>query len=157
MIQLYDKLQDISLKLIIAPHEITEINTIKKLPKAILLSNADLDNIQDYNLLIIDSIGILPNIYKYAKIAYVGGGVNKNIHNILEPTIYGLPVIFGPNYYKSKEAIEMIEVNIASSINNKKELMKKIKEYKLDNSINKKCENFFIQRKGASKKIFAYI
>lgn len=157
LIQLYDKLQDISLKLIIAPHEITEINTIKKLPKAILLSNADLDNIQDYNLLIIDSIGILPNIYKYAKIAYVGGGFNKNIHNILEPTIYGLPVIFGPNYYKSKEAIEMIEINIASSINNEKELMKKIKEYKLDNSINKKCENFFIQRKGASKKIVAYI
>ena len=51
----------------------------------------------------------------------------------------------------------MIKINIASSIKNEKELMRQIKEYKLDNSINKKCENFFIQRKGASNKIVAHI
>ena len=157
LIKLYDEFQDINIKLIIAPHEIKEIDNLKKLPNAMLLSQADVNNIKDYKLLIIDSIGILSKIYKYANISYIGGGFNNNIHNILEPTIYGIPVIFGPHYYKSKEAIDMIKINIASSIKNEKELMRQIKEYKLDNSINKKCENFFIQRKGASKKIVAYI
>jgi 3-deoxy-D-manno-octulosonic-acid transferase len=59
-------------------------------------------------VLIIDSIGLLSRLYRYAHITYVGGGFNRGgIHNILEPAVYGKPVLFGPVYQKFSEAVEM--------------------------------------------------
>jgi 3-deoxy-D-manno-octulosonic-acid transferase len=101
------------LKLIIAPHEINEshlayIESLIKRP-TIRYSQAIVDNINQYDCLIIDSFGLLSSLYRYGQIAYVGGGFGVGIHNILEAAVYNIPVIFGPNFKKFREAHQLIE------------------------------------------------
>jgi len=107
---------------IIAPHEILRISVLQKQTNALLFSKADNTNINNSNVLIIDSIGILSNVYKYGDLAYIGGGFGSGIHNILEAATFGLPLVFGPNYQKFKEANELIELGGAKSISNYSEL-----------------------------------
>lgn len=101
------------IRFIIAPHEIGKdhINRIvKSISKdLILFSEASPERVKDKKVLIIDNIGMLSQIYRYGKIAYIGGGFGKGIHNILEAAVYNIPVIFGPNHHKFKEAIELAE------------------------------------------------
>lgn len=101
------------LKLIVAPHEIDEahlkyIESILRRPY-IRYSQAIPENIGDYDCLIIDCFGLLSSIYRYADVAYVGGGFGAGIHNILEAAVYNTPVIFGPNFKRFREAHQLIE------------------------------------------------
>jgi 3-deoxy-D-manno-octulosonic-acid transferase len=107
---------------IIAPHELQHISALQKQTNALLFSKANNTNISNSNVLIIDSIGILSNIYKYGNLAYIGGGFGSGIHNILEAVAFGLPVVFGPNYQKFNEATELINKKGALSISNYTEL-----------------------------------
>ena len=108
------------LKYIIAPHEINDnninriINSIKlKTIKYSIINNI---NIAEYQVLIIDNIGLLSSLYQYGNIAYIGGGFGSGIHNVLEAATFGLPTIFGINYKKYMEAVELIKKNAAFSI-----------------------------------------
>lgn len=98
-------------KIVFAPHEVTpaNINKLEELLKkpAIRYSNIKNAAIEDYQVLIIDSIGLLSSLYRYGDMAYIGGGFGVGIHNILEAATFGLPVIFGPNYKKFKEAVDL--------------------------------------------------
>lgn len=141
---------------IIAPHEITNIQKLKRDTNALLFSLANQQNIDNTNVLIIDSIGLLSNIYKYGKIAYIGGGFGVGIHNTLEAIGFGIPVIFGPNYHKSQEAKEMLQLGIARSIKSTDQL-ENIIEYWLDNDMESKCLDFISQNLGATKKILKEI
>ena len=100
------------IKLIIAPHEINRnrllnIHSLLKRP-SISLSEATRQSISYHDCLIIDSVGLLSSIYRYGSIAYLGGGFGKGIHNLLEAAVYAIPVIFGPNYHKYREAHDLI-------------------------------------------------
>lgn len=101
------------LKYVIAPHTIkTEkilglAGAISK--KTALLSKIDENTIGDYDVLIIDNIGMLTKIYSYADMAYVGGGFATGLHNTLEPAVFGIPVIIGPNYQGFKEAEDLVD------------------------------------------------
>lgn len=119
-IQYFNTHPDIAL--IIAPHEICSprllhIHSLLKRP-SIRLSEAGKHNVANKDCLIIDSFGLLSSIYKYGNIACIGGGFGKGIHNILEAAVYGIPVIFGPNYHKFKEAKDLIACGGAISIHN---------------------------------------
>ena len=96
-----------NIKLIIAPHEIHREHLMyiqSRLSRpAIRLSEIATNSISKKDCLIIDGFGLLSSIYRYADITYVGGGFGAGVHNTLEAAVYGLPVIFGPNYYKFKE------------------------------------------------------
>ncbi|MBE0637900.1 MAG: 3-deoxy-D-manno-octulosonic acid transferase [Bacteroidales bacterium] len=109
------------LKFIFAPHEVhpERIRSLmKKLPGTSLkFSEAREENVHNAKVLVIDSIGILSHLYQYATIAYIGGGFGVGIHNILEAATFGKPVIFGPNYSKFPEAVELIGKGGAFSIN----------------------------------------
>ena len=107
---------------IIAPHELTHVRELQKKTNALFFSAANQQNIHDKNVLIIDNIGMLSSIYKYGKIAYIGGGFGVGIHNILEAVAFGVPVIFGPNYKKFNEAKDLIALGGAKSISNFEEL-----------------------------------
>lgn len=100
------------MKLIIAPHEIHEEHIqfiLSRLNRtAIRYTQADEKNIQKANCIIIDCFGLLSSIYRYGQVAYVGGGFGAGIHNVPEAAVYGIPVIFGPNHKKFKEAKELI-------------------------------------------------
>lgn len=101
------------LKLIIAPHEIDEahlkyIESVLRRPY-IRYSQATQENIADYDCVIIDGFGLLSSVYRYGQLAYVGGGFGVGIHNLLEAAVYGIPVVFGPNFKKFREAGQLIE------------------------------------------------
>jgi len=112
----------LNIKYIIAPHEIHESNIqriIKSINKPVVrFSSANTGNINDYQVLIIDNIGMLSSLYRYADIAYIGGGFGVGIHNILEAATFGLPVVFGPNFGKFQEAVDLVESGGAFTVNN---------------------------------------
>lgn len=126
------------LRMIIAPHEInprhiSEIST-KLNGRAVLYSSLvtsqinPVDYYKEYNVsvIIIDSIGLLSKIYRYGNIAYIGGGFGVGIHNTLEAAVYGIPVLFGPNYHKFKEARELIQVKAAECVEDVEELISSV-------------------------------
>ena len=112
------------MKFIIAPHNIhsDEIAVLKhnkqKLDRKVaLFSEKDTLNLADYEVLIIDTIGILTKVYSYADIAYVGGGMGSTgLHNVLEPAVFGIPVLIGKNYSKFNEAKELVALGGVLSI-----------------------------------------
>jgi len=116
------KLKTQNLKFIIVPHEIHEkhIQSIIELfsaSKVIRYSQAKEETIAQYEILIVDNIGMLSSLYYYADVAYVGGGFGIGIHKILEAAVFGLPVFFGPHYHKFEEAKELIKRGGAFSVN----------------------------------------
>lgn len=112
-------------KFIIAPHEVSQanINRLSQLlkNKAILYSTAANAAIETSQVLIIDSIGLLSSLYRYGDIACIGGGFGVGIHNILEAATFGLPVIFGPNYKKFAEAVDLVALGGAFPVKNQAE------------------------------------
>ena len=99
-------------KLIIAPHEIheehlAEIESRLEGRDCIRLSKATLENIKGYDTLIIDCFGMLSSIYRYGHIAYIGGGFGVGIHNVLEAAVFDIPVLFGPNNKRFREAQDL--------------------------------------------------
>ncbi len=119
-----------NLKFIVAPHLVDKPHIASFVEKinghVVVFSEADEDNIMYAKVLVIDCIGILSHVYRYGKIAYIGGGFGSGIHNILEAATFGLPVIFGPKYHKFQEAIELIKEGGAFSINSEDEFKKTI-------------------------------
>jgi 3-deoxy-D-manno-octulosonic-acid transferase len=114
-------------KFIIAPHNIKpeQIQELKKSisKKTVLFSEKSDKNLSEYNVFIIDTIGILTKIYSYADIAYVGGGFgNPGVHNILEPATFGVPIVIGSNYSHFAEATALVNMTGCVSISNQKEL-----------------------------------
>ena len=67
-------------------------------------------------VMILDTIGLLSSVYGYARWAYIGGGFGVGIHNTLEVATFGLPIAFGPNYYKFREARDMVALGAATSV-----------------------------------------
>ena len=114
-----------NVKYIIAPHEVSvkNISRIKsKLSNKVNLLSDKIYNIQN-NVLIVDSVGVLKYLYSFSDISYVGGGFKKNgLHNVLEPCVYGNPVIFGENIKFSNEAKGLVKLKGGFSIKNSKQL-----------------------------------
>jgi len=113
-------------KFIFAPHEIGEEKISKLLGylpagQTIRFSSiAQLTNA--HRVLVIDNIGMLSSLYQYAEVAYIGGGFGAGIHNTLEAAAFGLPVIFGPNYQKFKEAKDLMGLKAGISISDREQL-----------------------------------
>jgi 3-deoxy-D-manno-octulosonic-acid transferase len=152
------------LKFIIAPHEISEsfLNYIEKSisAKTIRYSQAK-EGVEDYDVLIIDNIGMLSRLYRYGEFAYVGGAFGDGLHNILEAACYGLPIFFGnKNYKKFQEATDLMMRGGAFEVSGYTELKQKYE------SLNNRPENFLLacevtrayvqENLGATKKIVDY-
>lgn len=154
------------IRLIIAPHEIDEahIREIQSLfvsQRLVRYSEATLESAADADVLIIDTMGMLSQIYQYAHIAYIGGGFGVGIHNILEAAVYAIPVIFGPKYQKFDEAVSLIAAGGAFSVNHGQELedialklMTNTEEYR---KVSEACSRFVEQNLGATDKILSHI
>jgi 3-deoxy-D-manno-octulosonic-acid transferase len=112
-------------KLIIAPHDVSEqhIASIQSLfPEALRFTQLTVQNderkLLDSQILIIDCIGQLSSAYRYGTIAFIGGGFTGNLHNILEPAVYGLPLLFGPKHRKFPEANLFLQNGFALEVTN---------------------------------------
>ncbi|MBF6609962.1 MAG: 3-deoxy-D-manno-octulosonic acid transferase [Chryseobacterium sp.] len=97
------------LKIIIAPHDLKRVEHLQHLfPNGVLYSETTVDQL-DFQVMIIDSVGLLSKIYSYADLAFVGGGFHSaGLHNILEAATFGTPVLFGNRYQKNPEADDLI-------------------------------------------------
>lgn len=155
-----------NLKFIIAPHNIKseQIQELKKsISKSVILfSEKDSKKLNEYAVLIIDTIGILTKIYSYADIAYVGGGFgNPGVHNILEPATFGIPIVIGPNYAHFAEATALVGLEGCVSISSQKELNDAFSNLILNRDIRHEkghiCSTFVQMNKGATAVILKHI
>ncbi|MCD0467945.1 3-deoxy-D-manno-octulosonic acid transferase [Flavobacterium sp. ENC] len=151
-----------NIKFIIAPHNIKtdQIASLKSqiTKSSILFSEKEKIDLSDYNVFIIDTVGLLTKIYSYGTIAYVGGGFgNPGIHNILEPATFGIPIVIGPNYSNFAEAVQLAELGGCTVINNKEELKLHLDRLISDPIFFKEksqiCKSFIQDNKGATNTI----
>lgn len=155
-----------NIKFVIAPHNIiaTQIQELKTSihKKVVLFSEINGRDISSFDVLIIDTIGILTKVYSYANIAYVGGGFKKGgLHNTLEPAVFGVPILIGPIYKGFKEAEDLVQLKgILTAANqneftsNLNKLLSKKEYYNTTAAINK---SYVAKNIGATEKIVSYI
>ena len=155
-------------KFIIAPHE-TEPEKINTLVNSISeyasvrysQVNADTPELTSRRVLVVDSIGILSSLYQYANIAYIGGGFGSGIHNTLEAAAFGIPVIFGPEYERFKEARDLITIKAGFCISNSNDLEAVISSFFIQREIYdyacKQALDYVATNTGATKVIMAKI
>jgi 3-deoxy-D-manno-octulosonic-acid transferase len=150
---------DFSWKVIIAPHEVSEdrIQSIERIftKKSVRYSKLTND-FSDAQLLIIDNVGMLMNVYQYANLAYIGGAFGKGLHNILEPAAFNVPVVFGNKFSKFYEATEFIEAGIGFSVNNSTEFSTIFAKLSQED-LSEKVRDFMQTRVGATTKILSEI
>ncbi len=153
-------------KFIIAPHIINDEHIVKILQgivrPVIRYSKIENQDLSNYQVLIIDNMGMLSSIYKYAQVAYIGGGFGSGIHNIIEAAVFGMPIIFGKNYHKFNEAIDLIELKAAYSVKDVNEIEHYfnlfIKDENFLKAVSEKAKKYVYKNKGATemvmKKVF---
>jgi 3-deoxy-D-manno-octulosonic-acid transferase len=155
-----------NVKFIIAPHNIKkeQIKSLqeKLVVKSVLFSEKTTEQLKDAQVLIVDTIGLLSKIYSYADIAFVGGAVGTTgLHNILEPAVFGVPIIIGSNHSKFPEARAMISLNGVFSISTQKEfntvLIDLIANPTKRSNAGNSNSNYTKENKGALNKIITYL
>ena len=158
-------------KFIIAPHEIREEKIavlLTLLPEGVatrysLLDSGSFKSSQFLaaQVLVIDNIGMLSSLYQYGQIGYIGGGFGVGIHNTLEAAAFGLPVLFGPNYERFKEARDLVASQLGFSIGNTEELQNVFMLLTQDDhalqAISQQVKDFVRYRTGATGLIMKYI
>jgi 3-deoxy-D-manno-octulosonic-acid transferase len=163
-------------KCVIAPHEISEkriaelenqmqrLNPSCQIIKYTQANAQDSENLRQAQVLIIDNIGLLSALYKYADIAYIGGGFGKGIHNILEPMAFSIPVIFGPQFSKFQEAHILVQNQGGFSVGSAQEFMSVFEKLSVVKSKNEHypkavqaTKAYMSENKGATDKIFSFL
>ncbi|MDG1333141.1 MAG: glycosyltransferase N-terminal domain-containing protein [Crocinitomicaceae bacterium] len=148
-----------SKKILIAPHQVDDKHVehiIAGISRKVGRYSTIKDGAEmDFDVLILDTIGHLASSYKYGTLAYVGGGFSGSLHNILEPAVFGLPVIFGPKHTRFPEAQAFIDGGFGFSIETTAQFENSFETILSDlNAISAKERAFVEANAGASKKIF---
>lgn len=148
-------------KFIIAPHEISH-SKVKQIQKSIKVQSAlySEESISSKTqVLVVNEIGQLKYLYRYAELAYIGGGFGAGIHNTLEASVYGCPVVFGPKYQKFDEAKRMIKLKVGFYVADYQSFESKILFLLASDGIKLKSrsEDFFKESQGATSKIVLYL
>ena len=157
-------------KLILVPHEINEehLHSIFQRFKGRFVRYTDiagekvqtpgmsrLNILQQADVLVIDTIGLLSSMYHFGHVAYIGGGFGEGIHNTIEAAVYGLPVVFGPNYHHFREAQGLIDAGAARSIKTYSELEAALNTALDDyETIGAKAAEYVQSELGATEKIY---
>jgi len=155
-----------NVKFIIAPHNIKadQIASLKaQITKStVLFSEKENQDLSNYNVFIIDTVGLLTKIYSYGTIAYVGGGFgNPGIHNILEPATFGIPILIGPNYSNFAEAVQLVSLGGCIVITNNSDLKQNLDRLLTDKGFleekSRICKTYIQENKGATNSIMNVI
>lgn len=145
---------------IIAPHELSEghLRSLQeRFPGSVRFTELGSTVPDGCRVILVDTIGWLSYLYRYGELAYIGGGFGRGIHNILEAATYGLPVIFGPNFKKFQEAVELVSLGGAFPISGEGDLLFTIRQ-QLENpellkTTKQTASNYVSQRVGATSAI----
>ncbi len=131
---------DSNVLVILVPHEPTvdaiEDIEIKLGAKSRSIRFSSLNDYKGEHIIIVDSVGILMALYQYADVAYVGGSFRQGIHNVLEPAVYGIPVVYGPKHTNSQEAIELVRRGGGFVVNDQQECYRTLRTLLNDKKAN---------------------
>lgn len=152
------------IKYVIAPHTIKPVH-IEKIENSITKKSTRFskpeNDLSTYDVIIIDTIGILTKIYSYADVAYVGGAFATGLHNTLEPAVYGIPVITGPNYKGFKEAEDLVDKKgihiVTNSIEFKNLMIRFVTDSDFQEKTGKINSNYIQENIGATEQVMGYI
>ena len=157
-------------KLILVPHEINEehlhaiFNLFQgRMVRYSVINSQPLDEsrrniLRNAQVLVLDTIGLLSSIYRFGQVAYIGGGFGVGIHNTIEAAVYGMPVLFGPNYHHFREAQGLIDAGAAQSVNNYEELETAIENaFANHDEMGRKAAEYVKSELGATAKIYKEI
>lgn len=161
---------DKKIKFLIAPHNIKQeqisnltraIGELSETKSVILFSEKENQSLSDFDVMIVDTVGLLTKIYSYADLAYVGGGFgNPGVHNVLEPAVFGTPIVIGENYSHFAEAKELVNLGGVLSVKNQTEfdlvLDKLVQNGAFRKEKGKICSDYVLNQKGATKIIMDY-
>jgi len=149
------------LKIILAPHYIDDDNVnrlLKGLPdRAVRYSQTNKEEVLDFRILVLDTMGMLSSIYKYGDFALIGGGFRDGIHSILEPAANHLPLFYGPHYEAFPEGKDLIDAGGAFEVTDGKDFLEKFLSVYENPEQKKKCSDaiahYLETQKGATQKI----
>lgn len=147
-----------NLKVCVVPHEIHNSRIQESIARfekfgVALLSSFQPEKNNDARVLIVDSIGMLSSIYSQANAVVLGGGFGKGLHNSLEIAVYGIPMAFGPNHKKFQEAVELVRIGAAFSIESLEELSSFIEHCHFENVIPNAGKKYVEDHAGATSSI----
>lgn len=151
-----------NIKLVLVPHEIHEehLHQIFQLfqGRYTRYTQANEKNLFASRLLVVDAMGLLSSIYRYADVAYIGGGFGVGIHNTLEAAVYGIPVLFGNNYHRFREANGLIAAGASRSVKNYREFAEAM-DYAIANAedMGQKARAYVESELGATERIMKEI
>jgi len=143
-------------KIILAPHNVDEKNCerlMKQFENSAVRYTKFKAGDSSKPILILDTIGHLASAYAYGELAVIGGGFRGQLHNILEPSVYGLPVLFGPKYEKFPEAKQFIEAGIGFEINSQEDFKKIIWEHRNEVQIKERVTSYVQMNTGSTDKL----
>jgi 3-deoxy-D-manno-octulosonic-acid transferase len=147
-------------KIILAPHQVDERNVVRLMhlfgSEAVRYSGYHKDSL-DKQILILDTIGLLSFAYKYGYLAFVGGGFRGQLHNILEPAVYGLPVLFGPNHQKFPEARIFINEGIGFETKSSFDFIRHEEKLSCQTELTTRVSSYVERQTGATKQVYDLI
>jgi 3-deoxy-D-manno-octulosonic-acid transferase len=157
--------QEHHLLTIIVPHEPT-LEHLEQLEYALenktsFIRFSEMNNYQNEKVILIDSVGVLVALYKYAHYVYIGGSFRQGIHNVLEPAVFGVPVIYGPKHTNSQEAVELAKRGGGFVVTNETELFNVMKQLFENSALRIQAgviaEAFVREHCGATDRFFNYL
>lgn len=154
-------------KLILAPHDVSpkHLKAIKEQFGEALISYEQLlsepASAGDKSVLLIDRIGLLSRLYRYGHIAVIGGAFGAGLHNVLEPAVFGLPIIFGPRFHKFIEAVELVSSKAGFSVKSYADfhhiLALFIEDKNTLSNAGKGCSRYINSNKGATDLVISHL
>ncbi len=157
--------QEENLLTIVVPHEPT-IEHLEQLEaqlenKTSYIRFSEINNFKNQKVILIDSVGVLVALYKYAHVVYIGGSFKQGIHNVLEPAVFGVPIIYGPKHTNSQEAVELAKSGAGFVIHDERELYRTLRRLLDDVEIRyqsgKIAQSFVHQHCGATDRFLQYL
>jgi 3-deoxy-D-manno-octulosonic-acid transferase len=157
--------QNSNFLVILVPHEPT-LETLERLEARLngsfrSIRFSDLNDYSNQNVILVDSIGILVPLYQYAHVAYVGGSFKQGIHNVLEPAVYGVPILYGPKHENSQEAVELVRRGGSFVVSNQEDCYTHLSRLLNDETMRKKAGDVSLQlvkeNIGATERFMEYL
>ena len=147
--------------LLIVPHHVDEAN-IRRITdlfegEVALYTRGEDQELENRQVLVVDTIGILTYLYRLADLTYIGDGFGAGIHSIMEPAAFGMPIFFGPNYHNFQEAVDLVERRGVFAVEGRKELVEGLRRFADDEqarqAVGRICREYIQEKKGATDKV----
>ena len=147
------------LRMIIVPHEVSP-SRISELCSRLrcsfaLYTQTTPEEAGKADCLVVDTVGILSSLYRYGRVAYVGGGFGAGIHNTLEAAVWGIPVVWGPNYHKFQEAEGLAACGGGCAVASYRQMEDALNRLLTDSAAGASAGEYVRSKTGATDKILA--